>query len=288
MAGGGRDQMAQVTGWYQKADNRQYSAEDRNTAADRTPNTFANRVIGLSAELHSNLNTGPLSHAFIYGADASFTRQQGCVMGPFRPRMRHFPPRLSAHRFYAGRLLSGRRDRRGGKVLTLYPVLRFDHYRLSPKGDGLTSNFTGQGQSGSRVSPKIGARVKLGLVSVFGNYAQGFKAPPTQVNQFFENLAFGYTSVPNPNLKPETSETFEGGIRIAQGGISAGITGFTGRYRDFISQQVVSGAFTPSNPAVYQFINLNRVRISGAEGEWRCARAAAFPGAWRFPMPQAL
>lgn len=268
--GAGAMEMAQITGWYQKADNREYSAEDRYTAADRTRlNTFANRVLGLSAELRSSLNTGPLSHALVYGADASFTRQEGLRDGTVPPANETFPTRaFPPTDFTLAGLYLGDELAVGGKAVTLYPVLRFDHYRLSPKGDGLTSNFTGQGQSGSRVSPKIGARVKLGLVSLFANYAQGFKAPaPTQVNQFFENLAFGYTSVPNPNLKPETSENFEGGLRIAQGGISAGITGFTGRYRDFISQQVVRGAFTPSNPAVYQFINLNRVRISGAEGQ---------------------
>lgn len=277
--GAGLVEMAQLTGWYQKADNREYSAEDRYTAADRTRlNTFANRVLGLSAELHSSLNTGPLAHALVYGGDASFTRQDGLRDGTVPPANETFPTRafpptdFQLAGFYLGDEIAV-----GGKALTLYPVLRFDHYRLSPKADSLTSSFTARGQSGSRVSPKIGARLKLGLFSLFGNYAQGFKAPaPTQVNQFFENLAFGYTSMPNPNLRPETSETFEGGIRLAQGGISAGITGFTGRYHDFISQQVVSGAFTPANPAIYQFINLNRVRISGLEGQMMMRARSGF------------
>jgi hemoglobin/transferrin/lactoferrin receptor protein len=87
------------------------------------------------------------------------------------------------------------------------------------------------------------------------------------VNQFFQNLAQGYTSIPNPDLRPETSETFEGGMKIGKGAVSAAATGFTGRYHNFISQEVVSGGFTPANPAVFQFINLNQVRISGAEGK---------------------
>lgn len=110
--------------------------------------------------------------------------------------------------------------------------------------------------------------VKLGGgASLFANYAQGFKAPsPTQVNQFFQNLAQGYTSIPNPDLRPETSETWEGGVRLSSGAVSAGVTGFTGRYRNFISQQVVGGSFRPTDPAVFQFINLNRVKIDGVEG----------------------
>lgn len=261
--------QAQVTGWYQQAKNRQFSAEDRYTAADRTRlNSFDNRVIGLSAELHSGFATGALRHALVYGGDASWTRQEGVRDGtvPTAPEtfpVRAFPPTDFT---LAGAYLG---DQVAVGPLTLYPVLRFDHYALTPRADSLTSGLTAAAQSGSRVSPKIGATWKLGgPASVFATYAQGFKAPsPTQVNQFFSNLTYGYTSVPNPNLRPETSETVEGGIRVAQGGISAGITGFTGWYRNFISQQVVSGGFTPTNPAIYQFINLARVRISGVEGQ---------------------
>jgi hemoglobin/transferrin/lactoferrin receptor protein len=108
---------------------------------------------------------------------------------------------------------------------------------------------------------------KLGEeVRIFANYATGFKAPePGQVNQFFENLAFGYTSRPNPDLGPETSESFEAGVRLGNKAISLDITGFTARYKDFISQEVVGGAFTPSNPAIFQFVNLDRARVKGAE-----------------------
>ncbi|HWU01808.1 MAG TPA: TonB-dependent hemoglobin/transferrin/lactoferrin family receptor [Novosphingobium sp.] len=268
--GAGFIEMAQVTGWFQKAENRQYSAEDRYTAADRTRlNTFNNRVWGLSAEVHSSTRTGPFTHRLTYGGDASFTRQDGVRDGTVPTAPETFPTRaFPPTDFTLAGAYVGDEIAVGNGLLTLYPVLRFDHYRLSPKADGLTSEFTAAAQSGSRVSPKVGARIKLGALGLFANYAQGFKAPsPTQVNQFFQNLTYGYTSVPNPNLRPETSETFEGGIRLNQGGISAGVTGFTGRYHDFISQQVVSGAFTPSNPAVYQFINLNRVRISGLEGQ---------------------
>ena len=129
--------------------------------------------------------------------------------------------------------------------------------------------FTGAGQKDSRVSPKIGAVAKVtGNLRLFANYAQGFRAPtPSQVNNFFENLAFGYTSAPNPDLGPERSESWEGGVRITGRHAGLSITAFHADYRDFIDQQVVAGSFTPSDPAVYQFVNVARVKVKGAEAK---------------------
>jgi hemoglobin/transferrin/lactoferrin receptor protein len=103
-------------------------------------------------------------------------------------------------------------------------------------------------------------------VIVFGNYAQGFLAPtPSQVNNFFEFIAGGYTSVPNPDLAPETSESWEAGARYVGDVLSVQVTAFRGDYDNFISQQVVSGAFTPQDPAIFQFVNFDRARIEGVE-----------------------
>jgi hemoglobin/transferrin/lactoferrin receptor protein len=269
--GSGAIDSAQVTAWYQDSYNRQFTAEDRNTAADRTRiNTFSNRVFGASAELRSDFETGLLTHRLVYGADGSVTRQKGMRDGTVPTPPDVFPTRAFPITDYT--LLGGYVADEigiGGKLVTLFPALRFDYYKLDPKTDPLLPNFASAGQHDSRVSPKIGLVVRpIEGLNLFANYARGFRAPsPTQVNQFFQNLSQGYTSIPNPNLKPETSETFEGGLRLANGPLDMSLTGFTGRYRNFISQEVVSGGFTPANPAVFQFINLNRVRIKGAEAQ---------------------
>jgi len=131
----------------------------------------------------------------------------------------------------------------------------------------LPAAFISSRQSDERISPKLGAVLKLNeTVRLFGNYAQGFRAPePSQINQFFENLAQGYTSRPNPDLRPERSESVEGGIRFVGEAVSLSTTAFTSRYKNFISQEVVGGGFTPANPAVFQFINLERVTVKGVE-----------------------
>ena len=280
--GSGAIDEAQVTLWYQEGKNEQFTAEDRNTAADRTRlNTFENRVLGGSAELRSDFATGSVQHRLVYGGDVSVTRQRGLRSGTVPTPPDVFPTRAFPVTDYtlAGGYLADELAFADGRV-TLYPVIRFDYYKLDPKDDPLLATFKSAGQDGSRLSPKIGGVVKLVEgASLFANYARGFKAPsPSQVNQFFENLAQGYTSIPNPNLRPETSETWEGGVRFANGPVNAGITGFTGRYKNFISQQVVSGGFTPTNPAVFQFINLNRVRIEGIEGKLDLRARGGFSG----------
>jgi hemoglobin/transferrin/lactoferrin receptor protein len=274
--GTGAIAAAHVTGWYQNGRNRQFTAEDRNTAADRTRlNTFDNRVIGGSVELRSDFATGALTHRLVYGGDVSVTRQEGIRGGTVPTAPDVFPTRAFPITDYtlAGGYISDEIGIADG-AFTLFPALRFDHYALTPKPDALVpaaSAAPGK-QSGSRVSPKLAALAKFGVVRLFANYARGFKAPsPTQVNQFFDNPTspqFAYRSIPNPDLRPETSESFEGGARIVTPVVSAGVTGFTGNYRNFISQEMIgTHAGSPADPIIFQFINLARARVSGVEGK---------------------
>ncbi|QKS01098.1 TonB-dependent hemoglobin/transferrin/lactoferrin family receptor [Sphingomonas sp. CL5.1] len=280
--GDGFIDFAQLTGWYQWAKNRQFSAEDRNTAADRTRiNTFDNRVWGVSAELRSAFTAGGMVNTLAYGGDLSVTRQSGMRDGTVPSPPDVFPTRAFPPTDYTlgGVYLADTVELLGG-ALRLFPAVRFDYYKLTPKPDALTPAMPSARQDGSRVSPKLGALLSIAPgANIFVNYAQGFKAPsPTQVNQFFSNPAYGYTSVPNPDLRPETSETWEAGVRIGSDAIRFAATAFTGSYKGFIDQEVVGGSFTPGDPAVYQFINLNRVRIKGAEGSLTLADTRGFSG----------
>lgn len=166
----------------------------------------------------------------------------------------------------------------GGKLVA-YPAVRLDHYRLDPKsGDPLFAALPPAGQSDTRISPKIGLVLTLSPhVRVFGNYGAGFKPPaPSQVNNGFANIVANYRSVSNPDLKAETSMTLEGGVRLHGPTWSASMAAFHGEYDDFISQVQVGGNFTPANPAVYQFVNLGRAKISGLEGRGQVSLGRGF------------
>lgn len=258
-----------ATAYYQKGKDRQFTEEDRNPTPDRIRiNTFDNEVYGLAVEARSGFETGAISHTIAIGGDISETRQEGLRDGTVPPFGEVFPTRaFPATDFTLGGLFVTDEIAIANGVVTLFPAVRFDFYDLNPSDDPLLPTFQGSGQSDDRISPKMGVTVKVtDNVILYGNYAQGFLAPtPSQVNNFFENLAFGYTSLPNPDLAPETSESWEMGARYVDDILSLQAVAFKGDYEDFISQQVVSGAFTPQNPAVFQFVNFNEVEIDGFE-----------------------
>jgi hemoglobin/transferrin/lactoferrin receptor protein len=268
--GSGPIDFAQVVLYWQDARNRQFALEDRTVLPDRERlNTFDNRVLGASAEGRAAFSTGAVRHNLAFGGDVSVTRQSGVRDGTVPPVGERFPTAAFPSTDYtlAGLFLADAIELAGGR-LTLHPALRFDYYSLDPQQDPRLPNFTAAAQKGSRVTPRVGVVGRLGGgFSLYGNYAQGFKAPsPTQVNQFFENPVFNYTSLPNPDLGPETSETYEAGLRYADPVFVASLTGFVGRYENFISQKLVRGTFRRGDPGVFQFVNLDRVEIGGVEG----------------------
>jgi hemoglobin/transferrin/lactoferrin receptor protein len=262
-----------LIGYHQSSRTRQAAFEVRTGFSDRSRiNSFDNRVNGLNGQLALRLKTGDIGHRLLLGADYTDTLQTGLRDGTVAPIGEPFPTKAFPDTDYvqAGGFIADTIDVGSGRLL-IYPAVRFDHYRLSPRPSSL---FPGQavGQSGQRVSPKFGAvwwaTPVLGLSA---NYAEGFRSPtPSQVNNGFANPFLGYASLPNADLQPETSRAFEAGIRLRDadvGGvrINAALTGFSARYRNFIDQFQVSGSFTPQDPAIFQFINFGRVSIKGIE-----------------------
>ena len=301
-------EYAFLSAFWQDADDRQFAFEER-TSLSATPapdrerlNTFDNRVYGAVGEVRSGFTLGGMKHRIALGGDVSWTRQEGLRDGTFPGRGESFPTRaFPVTDFTLGGIFLADEITLFDGTLTLFPALRFDFYDLNPTDDPLLTTFTPQGQSDSRLSPKFGATLKLAPdVFLFGNYAQGFLAPtPSQVNNFFEFIAGGYTSIPNPDLRPETSESWEVGARYVGDIFSLQVTGFRGDYDNFINQQVVSGGFTPQNPAIFQFVNFNAVTIEGLEARaemkldsgWNARLALAYangdiinPGGARVPL----
>ena len=273
--GEGAIDFARVALYWQDGEDRQYTEEDRSPVVDRTRlNTFENRVFGASADARADFATGAITHRLVFGGDISQTRQRGLRGGTVPPAGEIYPTRAfpSTDFTRAGLFVGDEIGIADGRLL-LYPALRFDWFDLSPDNDPLLPAFQGAKQDGSRLSPKFGAVWKItDEVRLFANYATGFKAPePGQVNQFFENLTspfFSYRTLPNPDLGPERSESFEGGVRFSSDAVSLDFTGFSARYKDFISQEQVGGTGSIADPIVYQFVNLDRVRVKGAEARF--------------------
>ncbi|WP_254505459.1 TonB-dependent receptor, partial [Salmonella enterica] len=78
--------------------------------------------------------------------------------------------------------------------------------------------------------------------SLFAGYARGFRSPPyNDVNIGLTNVAFGYTAIANPDLKPETSDGYELGLRFIAPAAYVSVSGYYNDYKDFIESNVNTG-----------------------------------------------
>ncbi|WP_374978967.1 TonB-dependent hemoglobin/transferrin/lactoferrin family receptor [Pseudomonas solani] len=171
---------------------------------------------------------------------------------------------------------------------TLLPGLRYDYYEMKPHAtarylnsqatDANPSNFTD-----SAVSPKFGVTYQVDdQHSVYGQYAAGFRAPQA-IEIFGEFVNPGmYRTLANTNLKAETSDSFELGLRGKYEIGSFGAALFYNRYDDFI-EQVSRASSVPGFPfGEFQYVNRDRVTIRGfeAKGELFLDKLG-IPAGWR-------
>lgn len=258
--------------WIQSADTRlywqdakvnQYATEQRSRAPERIrDNTFRTQVVGLATQFQTNL-TGWVNQRLSYGVDLSQAQISALRDGTVPPYGNKFPSRPFPDTTYtlAGAFLQSEIELGAVSVI---PGVRFDRYAINPSAKGY-GNAPLSNLSGQAVTPRIGAVWRL--ASGFSPYAQlarGFRAPtPEQVNNGFANLASGYTSIGNAELKPEYADSLEIGFRGKANGIRYSLAGFENRYQNFISQEVIGGGGRPTDPTIYQYVNLANAKIQG-------------------------
>jgi hemoglobin/transferrin/lactoferrin receptor protein len=266
---------------YQDAHSREWADEDR-TTTDRVRDTTYDETTWQSNLQGSKLlrMDGGTAQKITYGVDYVVTDVVNEQDGVTPPAGETFPLKRFPNTRETSAALYAQDEFIMGDV-SVTPGVRFDHYSI----DASQQDFPADAKSisGQATSPKLGVLWRTTEQwSVFGNYATGFRAPNAgQVNAFFENAAQGYKTIPNPDLKPEKSQTFELGLRGRLDGVALDFAAFTGRYKDFIKDnQKVSGAGTPADPTVYQSINIGEVEISGfeAKADIRWGEAGQFAG----------
>ena len=154
--------------------------------------------------------------------------------------------------------------------ITLVPGVRYDHYSLDAnQADPIfvaSLNPEPADFADAALSPKIGMAARLtDVVTLHAQYAGGFRAPPyNTVNTGFANPRGGYTTLPNPELRAETSDNMEVGIRTAFDRASFGLSAFSNRYDDFI--ELMDLGFNPlSRLLEFQSRNLEEAQINGVE-----------------------
>lgn len=270
----------------QDSETTQDTREVRRTAfgvndqRDRSFN-FDQRQYGVQANFFKSLTGGSVQHDLAYGLDVSRTQTRqkrdgrvtnldtGTVSNAMLPDVfpvRDFPiSRTTSAALYLQDEMSF-----ADGAFRLVPGVRVDHYELQPEIDNIFAEdnpgVAVTDLTDTSVSPKLGAVWHFAPQwSLFGGYSRGFRAPPyNDVNIGFTNLMFGYTAIANPDLKPETSNGYEAGMRFVGDAAYASVSGYHNRYRDFIESFRFIG-FNDEGLQVFQSQNIADARIYGAE-----------------------
>lgn len=279
--------------YYQDSETEQTSFERRSTniAGQVTPVErnrsflYGQDLYGAELNLVNAFNTGGVTHELAYGAEVEMaetnqlrdglqlnlnTGEISNVVGPDEFPVRDFPSSdTTSYGVYV-------QDKISFGVFSLIPGIRWDRYQLDPKPDPIfqadNPGIESVDLDESSTSPKLGA---IWQVSddwqLWGQYSEGFRAPPlNDVNVGFTNFRFGYTTLPNPDLKSESSKGYEFGLRYAGATARLNVSYFNTDYDDFI-QTLQNVGFDPvNNLIIFQSINVDSVTIDGIETriEW--------------------
>jgi hemoglobin/transferrin/lactoferrin receptor protein len=251
---------------------------------------YQQNTVGGDIQLASNFQTGSLSHRLIYGTEISNTRtsrrrdgfQETLQTGVRTPTVGPdtFPVKdiADTDNFRFGVYLQ---DEITWGNLTLIPGIRYDSYRLSPDPDAIyrrtSNNFPTSEFAESAISPRLGLVYKITPeFTAFAQYARGFRAPTAEdINPGFTNPGL-YQVIPNPDLKAESSNGFELGLRgnFPSGNFS--VSGFYNTYKDFID---TFGRTIPTPGlavGTFQTVNRGEVRIYGVEGRGELRLGSGF------------
>lgn len=272
----------------------QRSAIDQNTVQDRrgaTPTAAATRRVrdfafdtrqtGLEALVSGEREAATWSHRYVLGFDFARTTLEESrngaetnlatgvsvpvILGERLP-VRDFPnSTVQEFGVFA-------QDEIGlGEQWFLIPALRYDRIRTDADADAMwladnpaTAVVDSEEDS---LTPKLGLRyVASASLNLFAQYARGFRAPPfSDVNLGLNIPAFGYSAIPNPDLRPERSSGIELGARWSGEHASGEVALYDNDYRDLIESRVNLGRDPQSGLLVFQSQNRDRARIRGVE-----------------------
>jgi outer membrane receptor protein involved in Fe transport len=151
------------------------------------------------------------------------------------------------------------------------------------QGSAVAQNIANQ--SYARFDPRLGAKLKLGALSLRAAGYSNFAAPG--MNQMYRSFIGGssYTTV-NPNLKPQTNLGAEAGFDLDGSAVLAGLTlsatAYTNKLKNFIDYATVQSGCSAANTycgtgiaginggSVSQYVNAGDAVLRGFEvlGSW--------------------
>lgn len=273
--------------YYETADISQATLDERGAA--RTPVSidrffsFEQDIRGAELNLWKSFSTGAVSHRLGAGLEYRERRteeyrdgvqttmatgeQTSVLLGEDFP-LRDFP--ISKTTETAAYI----EDTMSLDDWTLIAAVRVDRFRLSPQLDAMYIEdypFADPvALDESDISPKLGVIYNITPgIDLYAQYSHGFRAPPyADANISLDIPFFNYRAVPNPDLKSESSDGIDLGIRWHGMNAIARMSAFRTRYKDFIESKVNLGVDPVSGKTLFQAQNLRATEITGLEASW--------------------
>jgi hemoglobin/transferrin/lactoferrin receptor protein len=285
--------------YLQGTETRQDTYEQRRAVPPRTPPVAIERgfrledsTLGAEFTAVQAFGAGRVEHTVVYGVELADSRieerrdgQQtdlntgavtSVILGENFP-LRDFPITdvTRAGMFVQDEMQLGRSG------WTLIPALRVDYYQLDPRADQMyredNPRTPAVGLDDTTLAPKFGVTRDLGNgLTVFAQYARGFRAPPPEdLNIGLELPLLNIKAIPNPDLQPETSDGYELGMRLNRGAGGFAASAYYTDYQDFIESKVNLGRDPVTGVTLFQSQNVADARIYGTEltanarlGDW--------------------
>ncbi len=273
--------------YYQDASQVDQRFEHRTTTSaelERNAKTRAvSQVSGFNLSRKQEVLLGDLVHELNYGVDYSRTynsrrrdRIQKNVEDGSKTRelplgnfpVKDYPDSLT------NRLGAFLQDTLIIDSLKLIAGLRYESYSMNTLSDSTFEKNGALAGSTDATTPtwRLAALWSLDESHVIWmNYNRSFRMPLySEINSGFTNLNSGYQTISNPDLKPETGDGLELGLRAHYERIKYSLTGYYNRYSNFIE----AGRFVGTNcefdqgrcVAQYQTVNAEQAVTYGVEG----------------------
>ena len=162
------------------------------------------------------------------------------------------------------------------------PQVGFVHYRMTPSGGhSEVAQFQPSKSSETKFTPKLSLEYRAAPEFIpYVQYSRGVRTPSGQqlTSYFFESVTYfvprmgpqtaTVALVGNPNLRSETADNFEIGVKGQNERLQYLVTGYYNHYKNFIDW--VSKP-TPGYNAFIQYDNLDKAKVYGftADVKWK-------------------
>ena len=259
-------QYSNIEDHWSRVNNKVISDNDYN---------LENESFGGDIQLKSEIiDAGGVNHAFTYGVEYSEfeTSRLQITNNTFSTSSYYWPLGITQAKYQPDtnttRLGVYLQDEFSSGKFDFIAGVRYDNYDLDAKPDAIYNNSgnnaTAADISSDAFSPSLAATYNLNPnLATYAKYSRGFRAPSYMEVNSSRNPVNSYTTLSNADLKPETSDTFEIGIKHSSRKNTLAISTFLSKYDDFIEAYKLIG--TDSTGNIYQSQNASKAEIKGLE-----------------------